>query len=156
MRARPSSGAIAAGADPPLFLLSTVAATAHVTVRLPWLHHRQVRGQVSLRTLLRNSREQCANLCLPIPTVPAERTNGSQLPGFGPPCDGLRVNPEHGRDLCWGQQRLGLWRACRHVDGLSSWTGTAILRFIAVPGSIGEPAVDVLYGLLRPYCHHQR
>jgi hypothetical protein len=34
------------------------------------------------------------------------------------------------------------------VYGLSSWTGTAILRFVAMPGSIGEPAVDVPYGLL--------
>lgn len=32
--------------------------------------------------------------------------------------------------------------------GLSSWTGTAILRFVAIPGSIGEPVVDVPYGLL--------
>ena len=82
----------------------------------------------SFRALLRDTREQCANFCLPVPAVPAERTYGSQLPGLGPPRDGLRVNPEHGRDLCWGQQRLGLWCACRHVDGLSSWTGTAILR----------------------------
>jgi hypothetical protein len=119
----------------------------------------QVRGLASLRALLRNSREQGAYFCLPVPAVSAERTYGSQLPGLGPPCDGFRVNPEHGRYLCWGQQRLGLWRACRHVDGLSSWTGTAILRFLCLApltGSIEEPAVDVPYGLLRPYCHHHR
>jgi hypothetical protein len=42
------------------------------------------------------------------------------------------------------------------VYGLSSWTSTAILRLVAFPGSGVEPAVDVLYGPLRPYCHHQR
>jgi hypothetical protein len=35
-----------------------------------------------------------------------------------------------------------------------SWTGTAILRIATRPRR--EPVVDVLYGPLRPYCHHQR
>src|SRR6266566_1418521 len=107
--------------------------------------------QALLRALLRDAREQCANFSLPVPTVTAERADGRQLAGLGPSGDGLRVHPEHGRDLCWCQQRLGLWCACRHVYGLSSWTGTAILRFVAVPGSVGEPAVDVPYGLLRDH-----
>jgi glycine cleavage system protein P-like pyridoxal-binding family len=41
------------------------------------------------------------------------------------------------------------------VYGLSSWTSTAILRCSYVWLRV-EPAVDVLYGPLRPYCHHQR
>ncbi len=127
----PRRGAIAAGADPPcahtrppwpLRTPSCAACMAGLIPRFP--------AWVSLRALLRDASEQCPDFRLPVPAVPAKGTDGSQLPGLGPPRDGLRVNPEHGRDLCWGQQRLGLWRTCRHVDGLSSWTGTAILRFL--------------------------
>src|ERR1700678_2613829 len=84
--------------------------------------------RVLLHALLRNPREQCANLGLPVPAVTPERTDGGQLAGLRPPGDGLRVHSEHRRDLRWGKQRLGLGCACRHVYGLSSWTGTAILR----------------------------
>jgi hypothetical protein len=108
----------------------TMAAT-HVTVRrAPGRVIPRFAAWSSFRALLRDAREQCPNLCLPVPAVTAKGTDGGQFPGLGPPRDGLWVNPEHGRDLCWGQQRLGLWRTCRHVDGLSSWTGTAILRFL--------------------------
>src|SRR5229473_4073079 len=141
---------------PPLVLLSLLLSTslwpppAHtsraVSADLPLIAPGS--GQASLRALLRDPRQQGANLCLPVPTVTTERADGRQLAGLSPSSDGFRVHPEHGRDLCRCQQRLGLWCACRHVYGLSSWTGTAILRFVAVPGSVGEPAVDVPYGLL--------
>jgi len=109
---------------PPWPLRTESCAAAGRAYRLP----PGSRRCVLLRALLRDTSEQCPDFRLPVPAVPAKGTDRSQFPGLGPPRDGLRVNPEHGRDLCWGQQRLGLWRTCRHVDGLSSWTGTAILR----------------------------
>ena len=125
----PVCGAFAAGADPPCSCSPPwpLRRARHRAPASPGWDISRFAARLLLGALLRDAREQCTNFCLPVPAVAAERTYGSQLPGLGPPRDGLRVNPEHGRYLCWGQQRLGLWRACRHVDGLSSWTGTAIL-----------------------------
>src|ERR1022692_2256246 len=100
-------------------------------------------GQALLRALLRDPRKQGTNLRLTITTVAAERPDRRQLSGFGPTCHCLRVNPEHCCDLCRCQQRLGLWGTCRHLDGLSSWTGNSILRVLR-SWLHSEPAVDVL------------
>src|SRR6185437_1274149 len=89
----------------------------------------------SLGPLLGDARQQSANLCLPVPAVTAKGPDGRELSSLGPPRYGLGVHPEHCGDLCRRKQRLGLRRACRHFDGLSSWTGTAIPAFVAVPGS---------------------
>jgi|SRR5271166_5062316 len=79
-------------------------------------------GQALLRALLRDPRKQGTNLRLAVAAVAAKRPDGCQLSGFGPTRYRLRVNPEHGCDLGRRKQRLGLWGACRHYDGLSSWT----------------------------------
>ncbi len=65
-------------------------------------------------SLLRPSRaadlvEQRSNLSLGIPAVTAERAYRGELAVFGPSRHGLRVNAEHGSDLCWGQQPGELW-----------------------------------------------
>jgi hypothetical protein len=52
--------------------------------------------------------QQISNLGLTVAAVAAEGTDRAQLAGFGPPGHRLRVNPEHRRNLCWCQQRLGL------------------------------------------------
>jgi len=96
-------------------------------------------GQVSLRALLGNARQQSAHLCFPIPSVTTKGPDRCELPGLGPSRDRFRVNPEHCGDLGRRKQRLGLRCTCRHFDGLSSWTGTAILRvwlFLAPLGSL--------------------
>lgn len=154
----PPARHMATGVDPPALLPCFVLLLAdrrqcvhHAPSRLPLAPIAPGSGQALLRTLLRDPREQGANFCLSVPAVTAERADGRQLSRLSPTGDGFRVHPEHCRDLCRCQQRLGFWCACRHVYGLSSWTGTAILRFVAVPGSVGEPAVDVPYGLLRDH-----
>jgi len=88
--------------------------------------------QVLLRALLRDARQQSAHLSLPVPAVTAERPDRGELPCLGPSRDSLRIHPEHRCYLGRREQRLGLRCACRHCYGLSSWTGTAILRFVAV------------------------
>ena len=94
-------------------------------------------GRSSFRTWLRYPREQGTDLGLPVPAVAAEGTDRRQLAGLCPACDRLGIHPEHGRYLCRREQRLGLGRACGHMYGLSSWTGTAILRgcYLAPPGA---------------------
>src|SRR3984893_7919809 len=136
------------------FFLPGARLSEHV-VAAPTARNAPGHGSMSLRALLRDTREQCADLSLPVPAVTAERTDGGQFPGLGPPRNGLGVNSEHSRDLRRCQKRLSLGCSCRHVYGLSSWTGTAILRCSFAWLRL-EPAVDVLYGPLRPYCHHQR
>src|SRR5215470_6741403 len=81
----------------------------------------------SLRTRLRNAREQGADLRLAVPAVTAESADGRELASLGPSCDGLGIHAEHRGDLCRCQQRFSFGRACRHVYGLSSWTSTADL-----------------------------
>src|SRR5581483_5370892 len=80
--------------------------------------------RTSLRAWLRDACQQCANLCLPIPAVTAKRTDGCELASLRPPRNGLGVDPEHRGDLRRREQGLSLGCACRHMYGLSSWTGT--------------------------------
>src|SRR5579859_2465385 len=108
-----------------------------------------------LRPLLRDAREQGTNLGLTVAAVAAQCPDRCQLPGLGPPRHRFRVDAEHSGDLSRRKQRLGLWSTCRHFDGLSSWTCFSILRLLC-SWLLSEPAVDVPYGLLLPYCHHQR
>src|SRR5215469_1092177 len=132
----PLSRPMTAGADPPSVLLTDccavqargrqVAGRGQSRVRLPW---RTAHKRDLLRTRLRNAREQGANLCLPIPAVTAERTNGRELAGLRPPRHGLGIHAEHRRDLGWRQQRFSFWCACRHV---ASPPGP-ILRSCVVP-----------------------
>lgn len=84
--------------------------------------------QPLLRALLRDARQQRADLRLAVPAVSAQRPDRCQLPSLRPPSHRLRVNPKHRGDLCRCQQLLDFWGTCRHFDGLSSWTGIAILR----------------------------
>ncbi len=69
-------------------------------------------GHLSLRALLRDARQKSADLGLPVPAVAAERPDRRELPSLRPPGDCLGVNPEHRRDLCRREQRLGLWCTC--------------------------------------------
>src|SRR5215475_384496 len=82
-------------------------------------------GRRSLGALLRNTREQCTNLSLPVSPVSPQRADRGQFSGLRPPCDGLGVDTEHRGDLRRRQQRLGLWCTCGHWCGLSSWTSVA-------------------------------
>src|SRR5260370_22655105 len=100
-------------------------------------------GRRSLGTLLRNTREQCTNLSLPVAPVSPQRADRGQLSGLRPSCDGLGVDAKHCGDLRGRQQRLGLWCTCGHVCGLSSWTSVAILRFLCCLVLRGEPVGDV-------------
>ena len=115
-----------------------------------------------LRALLRYAREQGTDLRFAVAAVTAKRPDGRQLSGLCPTSDRFRVNPEHSCHLGRRKQWLGLWGTCRHFDGLSSWTQIEILRLLCFMAPFGawprfpEPAVDVQYGLLLPYCHHQR
>src|SRR5579859_4932476 len=106
-----------------------------------------------LRTGLRDAAEQCADLGLPIPAVAAQGANRRELAGLRPPRHRLRIHAEHRGNLGRRQKRFSFGCPCRPVYGLSSWTSTAILRFVASWLRV-EPAVDVPYGLLKPYCHH--
>jgi hypothetical protein len=146
---RPSARRMAAGADPPVSTSWPLRRTHH-SARLPGAHGARRRSGPTPSAAAVSPRAERGPLS-PCTAVTTERPDGRQLAGLCPPGDGLWVHPEHCCDLCRRQQWLSLWCACRHVYGLSSWTGTAILRFVAMPGSIGEPAVDVPYGLLRDH-----
>src|ERR1051326_5516258 len=89
-------------------------------------------GTRSLGALLRNTREQCTNLSLPVAPVSPQRADRGQFAGLRPAGDGLGVDTEHRGDLSWRQQRLSLWCTCGHVRGLSSWTSAAILRLLVL------------------------
>src|SRR6266496_3512490 len=80
-------------------------------------------GECSFRARLRDPRKQGTDLGLPVAAVAAESPDGRQLSGLCPARDRLGVHAEHRRDLSRRQQRLSLGRACRHMYGLSSWTG---------------------------------
>jgi len=95
-------------------------------------------GRRSLGALLRNTREQCTDLSLPVPPVSPQRADRGQFAGLRPPCDGLGVDTEHRGDLRGCQQWLGLWCTCGHVRGLSSWTSVAILRCCTAWCSMGS------------------
>src|SRR2546421_2528239 len=97
----------------------------------------------SLGALLRNTREQCTNLSLPVAPVSPQRADRGQFASLRPACDGLGVDAEHRGDLRGRQQRLGLWCTCGHVRGLSSWTSGAILRFLCCLVLRGERVGDV-------------
>src|SRR5262245_11983807 len=118
----------ATGADPPCpaFLF----AAAKPRLGCPDARHGARYTRVLLRTLLRDPCQQGTDLCFPVPTVATQRPDGRQLARFSPTRDGLRVDPEHRCDLRRRQKRLCFWCSCRHVYGLSSWTGTAILRWL--------------------------
>src|SRR5215472_11036521 len=92
-------------------------------------------GRRSLGALLRNTREQCTNLSLPVAPVSPQRADRGQFAGLRPACDGLGVDTEHRGDLSWRQQWLSLWCTCGHVRGLSSWTSAAILRLLVLHGA---------------------
>src|SRR5690242_21668164 len=49
-------------------------------------------GTRSLGTLLRNTREQCTNLSLPVAPVSPQRADRGQFAGLRPACDGLGVD----------------------------------------------------------------
>src|SRR5215472_4895618 len=72
-------------------------------------------GRRSLGALLRNTREQCTNLSLPVSPVSPQRADRGQFASLRPPCDGLGVDTEHRGDLRGRQQWLGLWCTCGHV-----------------------------------------
>src|SRR5690606_7401894 len=67
-----------------------------------------------LAALLRNAREQGADLGFAVAAVPAERADRRELAGLRPARDRLRVDAEHGGDLSRGQQRLGIRGASGH------------------------------------------
>ena len=92
-------------------------------------------GRRSLGTLLRNTREQCTNLSLPVAPVSPQRADRGQFSGLRPSCDGLGVDAKHRGDLRGRQQRLGLWCTCGHVCGLSSWTSVAIPVLLVRPSA---------------------
>src|SRR5437762_13250417 len=100
-------------------------------------------GRRSLGALLRNTREQCTNLSLPVAPVSPQRADRGQFAGLCPACDGLGVDAKHRGDLRGRQQRLGLWCTCGHVRGLSSWTSGVILRFLCCLVLRGERVGDV-------------
>src|SRR5204863_9824453 len=52
-----------------------------------------------LEALGRDPGQQRPDLGLPVPAVPAQRPDASELPGLGPPGHRLRVHPEHLGDL---------------------------------------------------------
>src|SRR5262249_38232554 len=81
-------------------------------------------------TRLRDPREEGADLGFPVPPVAPQGPDRRQLAGVCPACDRCGSHGEHRCDLRRGKQGLSLGRACRHVYGLSSWTGTAILRLL--------------------------
>src|SRR6476659_3880129 len=100
-------------------------------------------GRRSLGALLRNTREQCTNLSLPVAPVSPQRADRGPFASPRPACDGLGVDAKHCGDLRGRQQRLGLWCTCGHVRGLSSWTSDAILRFLCCLVLRGERVGDV-------------
>src|SRR6266487_2197252 len=100
-------------------------------------------GRRSLGALLRNTREQCTNLSLPVAPVSPQRADRGQFASLRPACDGLGVDAKHRGDLRGRQQRLCLWCTCGHVRGLSSWTSGAILRFLCCLVLRGERVGDV-------------
>src|SRR5207247_989099 len=91
-------------------------------------------GRRSLGALLRNTREQCTNLSLPVAPVSPQRADRGQFAGLCPACDGLGVDTEHRGDLGGRQQRLGLWCTCGHAWPLllDQWCDPA---FLVLPGA---------------------
>ena len=139
----PKCGTQAAGAEPPS-VCPHRPRRARERARPRSTPRRDVGIRKSFRPLLRDTREQRTDLGLPVPAVTPERADGGQLASLRPPRDGLRVDSEHRRDLVWREQRLGLGCACRHVCGLSSWTGTSILRLLLYLALRPELVVDAL------------
>src|SRR6185312_15078950 len=138
-RTAPSVRHSATGADPPFHRSSAAAFTLAVPDRRP----RSEDGRRSLGALLRNTREQCTNLSLPVAPVSPQRADRGQFASLRPACDGLGVDAKHRGDLRGRQQRLGLWCTCGHVRGLSSWTSGAILCFLCCLVLRGERVGDV-------------
>src|SRR5580658_6108832 len=94
------------------------------------------RGRALLRALLRDARKQGTNLRFTVAAVAAKRPDRRQLTGLRPAGDRFRVNPEHRCHLGRSKQRLGLWGACRHFDGLSSWIPNCDPASVVFLGSI--------------------
>ena len=65
----------------------------------------EIDGEVS-NGVPRSTVDQTADLRLPIAAMAAECPDRGQLAGLRPTGDGLRVHPEHGRDLGRSQKRL--------------------------------------------------
>ncbi len=72
--------------------------------------------------------KQTTYLCLAVSTVSPKRPNAGQLSCLRPPGDGLGVNPEQRRDLCWRQQifcrfrrQLSFPSHVHHLTTLSSF-----------------------------------
>ena len=65
--------------------------------------------------------QQRPNLGLGVPTVAAKGTDRGELAIFGPPRHGLWIHPEHGSNLCWGQQpgELRCLSTSAHIDDSS-------------------------------------
>src|SRR5579863_9745782 len=91
-----------AGTDPPILRTSSATGMANDTENVPssWSC---CRGGLLLGTLLRNAREQCTNLGLPVTPVPPKRADRRQLPGLRPARDRLGIDTEHRGDLGRGQ-----------------------------------------------------
>lgn len=84
---------------PPLTICaSPLADVRHRTSALLTLYASDS-GQVSLRALLGNARQQSTNFCFPIPAMTTKGPDRRELPGLGPSRNGLRVHPEHCGDL---------------------------------------------------------
>ena len=108
----PRCGELAAGVDPPNYETNRpLAAYAASGTNLPG-SATPGRGQASFRALLRDPREERANLCLPVPAVTTERPDRRELASLCPAGDGFRVNPEHCGNFSGREQGLRLWRAC--------------------------------------------
>src|ERR1017187_4639339 len=146
---------LAAGADPPL-LPAHVAAPAHVAVHL---HPGTVRRQVA--AMCHSER------CCGIPASRA-RTSVSRY---------RRWPPSVRMDVSFPAlaHRVTVFGSTRNIvatsAGVSSGSASGVRALIITASPPGpvlrscvccpagaslEPAVDVPYGLLRPYCHHQR
>src|SRR5262245_18361144 len=67
-----------------------------------------------LAALLRNAREQSADLGLAVSAVSVERAIRRELASLGPARDRLGVDAEHRGNLSRGQQRLGIRGASGH------------------------------------------
>ena len=152
----PLRGAFAAGADPPLIVLSALAA-------LPARQYDEHPWRYPARSAARCHSERCCGM-----PASRARTSVSRYRRC-PPSVRMEVSfpaLAH-RVTVFGSTRnmvatsAGVSRGSAsgvRADMLTASPPGPVLRscVCSVPGSLREPAVDVPYGLLRPYCHHQR
>src|ERR1700722_2510877 len=108
----PRCGVMAAGVDPPNYLANGRWLTSlHCVPADPGAATPDC-GHSSFRALLRDSRQKCANLSLPVPAVTAESPDRRELACLRPPGHCLRVNPEHCCNFCRREQWLSLGCTC--------------------------------------------